>query len=300
MSELTCPACREPGLLEYADGASAACTGCGAVYPVSDGIPQLVPPAGEGDDHKDRQAAFFDEDADPEYEVTRPHGAPAFHGWLLGQKFRRSIAGLEEILPGATVLTVCGGSGMDAEFLARAGARVLVTDISLGAVERARERGRRFGFDVTVAVADVERLPFADRSVDVVYVHDGLHHLERPEAGLAEMARVARQAVSVTEPAQALATALAVRAGIALEEEEAGNRVERLTVNGIVHELERHGLAVRAAERYAMYYAHEPGIPVRLLSRRRLLPLAQAGWGAANRLAGASIGNKLAVTAVRP
>jgi ubiquinone/menaquinone biosynthesis C-methylase UbiE len=44
-------------------------------------------------------------------------------------------------------------------------------------------------------VADAERLPFPDRSIDVVYVHDGLHHLARPEAGLAEMTRVARLAV---------------------------------------------------------------------------------------------------------
>ena len=49
---------------------------------------------------------------------------------------------------------------MEAEFLARRGARVILADISLGAVERALERARRFGFELAGVVADAERLPF--------------------------------------------------------------------------------------------------------------------------------------------
>ena len=56
-------------------------------------------------------------------------------------------------------------------------------------------------------MADAERLPFRDASVDLVYVHDGLYHLERPWSRSREMARVARRAVSITEPAEASLTA---------------------------------------------------------------------------------------------
>ena len=78
------------------------------------------------------------------------------------------------------VITICGGSGIDAEFLARQGASVIATDLSLGAVQRAVERGRRAELPIDAVVADAEHLPFADGSVDVVYVHDGLHHLYDP------------------------------------------------------------------------------------------------------------------------
>jgi ubiquinone/menaquinone biosynthesis C-methylase UbiE len=147
-------------------------------------------------------------------------------------------------------------------------------------------------------VADAERLPFRDRSFDLVYVHDGLHHLERPEAALAEMTRVARRAVSVTEPARAAATALAMRLGMAQDQEEAGNRVRRLTLDEVVAGLRSHGFEVVAAERYAMLYRHEPGRPTRALSSRPLFALAKVGLTAFN-LVGGRIGNKLTVQAVR-
>ena len=87
------------------------------------------------------------------------------------------------------MLVVCGGSGMDAEFLAKRGFGVIVSDISTAAIQRAFERARRHGFQLAGAVvADAESLPFADKSFDLAYVHDGLHHPEHPFAALREMA----------------------------------------------------------------------------------------------------------------
>jgi ubiquinone/menaquinone biosynthesis C-methylase UbiE len=202
------------------------------------------------------------------------------------------------MLDGALVVSVCGGSGMDAEFLAAEGARVLLADISTGAAKRARERAERFDLPIFPLVADAVHLPLADRSVDVAYVHDGLHHLERPLAGVAEMCRVARQAISITEPARAVVTAAAVKAGLALEVEEAGNRVERLTLAEIAQELQRHGFQVLRGERYAMYYRHRPGRAVRWLSTPAAFDLTKTGFKALNLLAG-RFGNKLAIQAVR-
>jgi len=296
---LVCPVCRA-ALRGDLDGLE--CEACRATYAVESGVPILLAPPDDGRaarfTHKKAQMAFFDADPADDFGVTRPRGAPPLHGWLLEEKFRRSVLGLEDLLRGSTALTVCGGSGLDAEFLARAGARVVLTDISIGVLRQAAERARRFGLDFDLVVADAENLPFRDGSVDVAYVHDGLHHLERPALALGEMARVSRSAVSVSEPARSFATAVAVRLGLAEHREEAGNVVRRLTLAEIVSELASHGFAPIAPHRYAMYYRHWPGRAARLLSRPRLLALATRGFLVANRLAGGS-GNKLAVQAIR-
>jgi glycosyltransferase involved in cell wall biosynthesis/SAM-dependent methyltransferase len=285
-----CPACRHG--LSWSE-AAAWCEGCGSRYSIEGDIPVLV--AGESE-HASAQAVWFDEAVDAAFEIERPLGEPALYGWLMREKFARSVRGLP--LRGSTALVVCGGSGMDAEFLAREGAAVVTSDISLGAAQRALERGRRHGFPLEVVVADLMRLPFADASIDVVYVHDGLHHLEEPSAGLREMARVARRAVCVTEPARASATALAVRLGVADEREEAGNIVARLTLDEVRSTLARCGFRAERASRYAMFYRHEPGPAMRVFSRPLLLPVAKLGWRTANLGAGRA-GNKLAVRAVR-
>jgi SAM-dependent methyltransferase len=147
-------------------------------------------------------------------------------------------------------------------------------------------------------VADAERLPFADRSLDIAYVHDGWHHVEYPLVVIRELARVARRAVSVNEPAAAALTKAAVRVGLALEREEAGNQVRRLDLDEVAGTLRAAGLEILVAERYATLYRHEPGPASRLLSRRRLLPLARQAQLVAGGLAG-RFGNKLTVQARR-
>ena len=294
--QLVCPRCR--GTLE-ASRDEFACAACTARYPIAEGIPILSALADDdpGTDYKRRQIEFFDGEA-AEFEISRPQGQARLYGWLMAEKFRRSICGVETRLAGATLLTVCGGSGMDAEFLARQGALVIASDLSLGAAQRAAERGQRAGLAIDAVVADAEHLPFDDRSVDIVYVHDGLHHLSDPMVGLVEMCRVARHLVLLTEPSRAAVTHLAVRLGIALQEEDAGNRVERVCAERVAAALGEHGFAIVGVDRYAMYYQHEPGWGMKLWSRRRLFPMASVAIVIFNRTFGA-IGNKLSVRATR-
>ena len=310
---LRCPACQ--GGLGWSAG-RIDCHDCGRDFLLEGGVPVLLldgdqaghdeldhDHGGHGHGHGQRghaaqQADWFDREVAERFEVERPHGTPALHAWLLGEKLRRALSGIEAVVPSGTALTVCGGSGMDAEYLARAGAEVVVSDISMGAARRTLQRARRSGLRLWPVVAAVEQLPFASRSIDLVLVHDGLHHLEDPLAGLREMARVARHGVSVTEPARAAVTAAAVRLGLADEIEDAGNRVARLTTAEVATALERAGLAVVEAERYAMFYRHQPGPAMRALSLAGALPAA-AAWRAANRVLG-RFGNKVRVTALRP
>ena len=283
-----CPDCRR----ELSDD-KQSCPSCARTYALIRGVMSFAPAGTQSAE----QAAYFDEAVDDAWEIARPHGAPALYRWLIAEKFRRSADGLP--LSGASVLAVCAGSGMDAEFLARAGAReVVAADVSARAAQRTAERARLYNVAITPVVADVERLPFADRAFDIVYVHDGLHHLENPYTGLAEMARVARHAVSVTEPARALATAIAVKLRVADDREEAGNRVARLNRSDVTAALERAGFRVTKAERYAMFYRHQPGAPMRALSLPVLLPLARGGLRGLNAVGG-RFGNKLIVIGLR-
>lgn len=307
LSELVvCPRCH--GSLEQSVG-MATCSGCGSSFASRDGLSILLAEADDaeqdeldhihtGVQHKEAQAHYFDRDEAEEFEIARPNGSPGIYRWLMEEKFRRSMRGLASHLEDWTALTVCGGSGMDAEFLARSGARVISSDISIGAARRALERARRTELPILPIVADIESLPFRDRSVDHVHVHDGLHHLARPKRGIDEMIRVAGRTISINEPAQAAVTALAVRAGWALEREDAGNRVARLNPRDVAGQLEAAGFKVLTAERYAMYYQHRPGRLMEQLSRPTVMPIAIGYWRALSAMVG-RFGNKLAVSAVR-
>lgn len=302
---LACPQCR--GALHTTD-ARYSCESCAWTGVIVAGVAILMsnPAMAEPDEldhhhahrHKVAQAAHFDRPGEEAFEIDRPHGTPSMYRFLLGEKFRRAVGPIRPHLVGASALAVCGGSGMDAEFLARAGAAVTTSDLSLGAATRAKARSERYALGIQSIVADVEHLPFADQSVDLVAVHDGLHHLNDPRAGLSEMARVARRWVVVTEPARASITRLAVRLGLALETEEAGNRVARMEPSEVATFLEARGYVVLRAERYAMYYPHHPGAMFSLLSRPIVFPIVRAGWRLANTLLG-RFGNKMVVVAER-
>jgi uncharacterized protein YbaR (Trm112 family) len=308
-----CPFCHG----DLVEGATSLhCTSCSLTYPIVSGIAVFLRPgtvdhddlhehyegkrprqAEAGDVHNAAQAAFFDRAA-AEFEIERPKGTGALYGYLLTDKFRRATQPLGGRLDGWTALAVCGGSGMDAEFLSQAGAAVVSSDISLGAAQRARERSKRHGIPMLSVVADVEHLPFRDRSVDLVYVHDGLHHLVDPFAAIDEMSRISRRSISITEPAEAAVTKLAVRAGISLEREPAGNRVVRFDPRDVTRRLEARGFRPLRAQRYAMYYRHQPGTIVDWLSQPLVLPVATWLYRLADRLLG-RMGNKLVVVVER-
>lgn len=304
-TKFRCPRC---GGMSRMSGVGLLCDSCPWKGAIVAGVPILLPDASladhddlaheHGSRHKAGQQAHFDRPGEEAFETERPHGTPRLYRFLLREKFRRAVGPIRPHLVGASALAVCGGSGMDAEFLARAGAAVITSDLSFGAATRAKTRSEKYGLGIESVVADVEHLPMADESVDLVAVHDGLHHLDDPYAGLSEMARVARRWVIVTEPARASITRLAVRLGLAVETEVAGNRVARMEPSEAGAFLEARGYVVLRAERYAMYYPHHPGAVFRFLSRPVAFPIVRLGWRLANAVFG-RFGNKMVVVAER-
>lgn len=258
-------------------------------------------------DEREAQRRFYAEAVDPEEEITRPRGYPRPVRYLLEGKLGAALELLRRtgarpdagFAAGTSALVVCAGSGMESEYLARAGWQVTALDISPEAVRRAGERASRFGVAYGRLAGDAERLPFAAGAFDVVFVHDGLHHLTDPYRGVAEMLRVARRAVVIAEPADAALTRLAVRLGFSGRYEEAGNFVYRLHPGRLARVFREAGAERWAMRRDLVYYQPWTFGFYRWLGREPMFFLFRAGFRAMNLLVG-RWGNSLKAVAVKP
>ncbi len=115
--------------------------------------------------------------------VFARHGHRVYPEWA----FRRLLAHLAPLPPGARVLDLGGGTGVLARVLLRArpDLRVVVVDAAPGMLAQAPAGAER-------VVARAEALPFADGCFDAAVVGEALHHFRDLEAALAELARTSR------------------------------------------------------------------------------------------------------------
>ncbi len=139
--------------------------------------------------------------SDPASAVTGPDGNGRSHlDYDTAAEFYDStrgaspslLAAIVELLgpaEGRTLLEVGCGTGNYAQAFAEAGFRVYGLDICREMLERAQEK-----IGGVVAIADAQRLPLPDRSVDCVVTINVYHHLPDPVAAFREFARVARSA----------------------------------------------------------------------------------------------------------
>src|SRR5579872_162184 len=107
--------------------------------------------------------------------------------------------------PGAHFLDAGCGTGDDVRALGRLvapGGQVTGIDASSAMIAEAAQRSVGSDPPVSFAVADVSALPYADGEFDGCRAERVLQHMEQPERGLAEMARVVRSGgrVVVFEP----------------------------------------------------------------------------------------------------
>jgi SAM-dependent methyltransferase len=91
---------------------------------------------------------------------------------------------------GQRVLDVGCGTGVVAITAARAGAQVNALDLTPELLERARQNGQLAEVSVDWREGDVEKLPFADATFDVVLSQFGHMFAPRPAVAVAEMLRV--------------------------------------------------------------------------------------------------------------
>ena len=154
--------------------------------------------------------------------MTVDHYARSGRRWAGGPTrvyapIARQLIGLSpHTLSGRTVLDAGAGTGAASDVLVGLGARVIATDLSRDMLTwNAATRP-------PAVLADVRALPFGSRSVDDVVAAFVLNHLVDPEAGLAELARVARDGGAVLVCVFSNASRSAVRDRVDALAQEAG------------------------------------------------------------------------------
>ncbi len=101
-----------------------------------------------------------------------------------------SLVDFAEIGKGEAVLDVACGTGVVAITAARRGARVRGMDLSPVLLEDARRNAAVIKAEIEFLEGDVEVLPYADATFDVVLSQFGHMFAPRPEIAIAEMLRV--------------------------------------------------------------------------------------------------------------
>ncbi len=161
---------------------------------------------------------------------------------------------------GKTVLEVGAGEGKLAMHLLRSAptpARYLATDLTLDRM--IPELDPR----IETASASAYELPYASKSFDIVVCCEVLEHLDRPERGLAECARVARERVLISTPWEPVWRALNLARGKYWR--SLGN------TPGHVQHFSRSGLAELAALHLEIFALRRPLPWTAILGRPRLV-----------------------------
>jgi len=136
-------------------------------------------PAGAvyGRAHEFGTREFFDEVEHHRYEEYAP--------WM------PKVMGFSDFA-GQRLLEVGCGMGTDLLQFARGGADVTGVDLTPRSVETSRHHLGLYGQSGDFALTDAEKLPFADKSFDVVYSNGVLHHTPDTAGAVREVHRVLR------------------------------------------------------------------------------------------------------------
>jgi ubiquinone/menaquinone biosynthesis C-methylase UbiE len=113
-------------------------------------------------------------------------------------RFRRRQIELAGIKEGERVLEVgCGTGSLSilAKLAVGESGRVEGTDIAPRMIERAQDKARRYGLDITFKVASIDDLPYEAESFDMVISSMMFHHLpvEVKRKGLREVHRILKK-----------------------------------------------------------------------------------------------------------
>jgi len=150
-------------------------------HPDTEATDQAMPYTDQERDEIERsalEAAHLDQSFTPNLQnIQRYLNPPADAAFALEYAFF-----LLGDVRGLTVLDYGCGSGADAVLLAARGASVIGVDISPHLIEIARKRAAAYRFPIEFRAASAYDMGLPDASVDVVFSHAILHHLDLPAA----------------------------------------------------------------------------------------------------------------------
>ena len=102
--------------------------------------------------------------------------------------YEEMYALIRPVVKAKTVLELATGTGLIAKHIVNAAAHIEATDASAEMILEAKRDNR--SAKLHFSVRDMFRLPYADKSFDVVIVSNALHIIPQPEKALAEIRRV--------------------------------------------------------------------------------------------------------------
>ena len=105
-----------------------------------------------------------------------------------GAAYDEMCAHIRTVVKAKTVLELATGTGLIAKNIVNAAAHIEATDASAEMILEAK-RGNQSA-KLHFSVQDMFRLPYVDKSFDVVIVSNALHIVPQPEKALAEIRRV--------------------------------------------------------------------------------------------------------------
>ena len=95
---------------------------------------------------------------------------------------------IPKVIQGKDVLEIATGPGLLAKHVAYAANKIIATDYSEGMIAEARKG--TYPANLTFKTVDAAKLPFDDKSFDVVLIANALHVMPEPEKALMEIDRV--------------------------------------------------------------------------------------------------------------
>ena len=102
--------------------------------------------------------------------------------------YMQMYALLRPVVKAKTVLELATGTGLIAKHIVNAAAHIEAADVSAEMIAEAKRDNR--SAKLHFSVQDMFRLPYADKSFDVVIVSNALHIVPQPEKALQEIRRV--------------------------------------------------------------------------------------------------------------
>ena len=102
--------------------------------------------------------------------------------------YEEMYALIRPVVKAKTVLELATGTGLIAKSIVNAAAHIEATDASVEMIAEAKRDNQ--SAKLHFSVQDMFRLPYADKSFDVVIVSNALHIVPQPEKALAEIHRV--------------------------------------------------------------------------------------------------------------
>ncbi|MGB0122861.1 MAG: metalloregulator ArsR/SmtB family transcription factor [Silvibacterium sp.] len=129
---------------------------------------------------RDKTRAFFD-------DVAGRFG----RNYVPGKSWKSIAETLLRLMPPMVIADLGAGEGAFSLLLAQRATRVIAVDSSARMVEVAKAQAKKQGVkNLEFRLGDMEEVPIDDRSVDLVFFSQSLHHALHPERALAEAWRI--------------------------------------------------------------------------------------------------------------